>query len=95
MVKNRIAWTDDIVWRRIGDEIAAIRDDGLSVNLMNKTAAHIWEMCNGENGADEIVASLCERFDVSAEEARADVIDVIRKMEEIGIVKHVEEVTSL
>jgi hypothetical protein len=94
-VKKRIVWADDIVWRRIGDEIAAVRDDGLSVNLMNKTAAHIWEMCNGDYDADEIVASLCERFDVSTEQARADVIDAITKMEEIGIVKLVEEVSSL
>ena len=91
-MENGIARAEDIIWRKIGDDIVVIRDDGLSVHVLNKTAGHIWEMCNGDCGPDEISASLCERFEVTFGEASADVKDIIGKMEETGLLKQAEEV---
>jgi hypothetical protein len=86
MMANRITRADDIIWRKIENEIAVLRNDGRTVHILNESAAHIWEMCNGDNGPDEIAASLCIHFDVSAEEARADVYDTIGELEELNIV---------
>ncbi len=94
LMENQIAKAEDIIWRRIGDEIVVIKDDGLSVHVLNKTATHIWEMCNGDCGTDEIVASLCERFDVSLKEASADVTDLLEKLAQIGLVTARVEVTD-
>ncbi len=94
MMENRIARAEDIIWRKIGDEIVVIREDGLSVHVLNKTAAHIWEMCDGDCGPVEMATSLCERFDVTFEEARADVRDITEKLAQIGILKQTEEVTG-
>lgn len=93
-MQNGIARTEDIIWRKIGDEIVVIKDDGLSVHVLNKTAAHIWEMCNGDCGPVEIAASLCEQFDVTSAEAKVDVSDIIEKLAQIGILKQPEEVTG-
>jgi len=90
MGEKRIIRADDIVWRRIGDDVVVIRDDGLAVHVLNKTAAHIWERCDGSYRPDEIVASLCERFDVGPEEARADVEQTLNKLAEIGILRFEE-----
>lgn len=79
--------TEDVIWRKIGDEIVVIKDDGLAVHVLNKTAAHIWEMCDGDSSPDAIAASLCERFDVTFEEAIGDVKDIVVKFGEIGILK--------
>lgn len=92
-MENRIAMAENIIWRKIGDEIVVIEDDGMSIHVLNKTAAHIWEMCN-DCGPGEIVASLCERFDVSFEEASTDVRHILEKLAQIGILKPVEEVTG-
>ncbi|MFC1893828.1 PqqD family protein [Chloroflexota bacterium] len=94
MIGNRIARVEDIIWRQIGDEIVVIKDDGLSLHVLNTTAAHIWEMCNGDCGPDEIASSLCERFDVSLGEANVDVKDIIEKLEQLGLLRRVEEVTG-
>jgi hypothetical protein len=92
---NGMARSEETIWRKIEDETVIIKDDGLSVHMLNKTASHIWEMCNGDCGPDEISASLCERFDISFEEARVDVIEVIGKLEQMGLLKQVEEVAGL
>ncbi len=90
MTEGRIARVEDIIWREIEDDIVVIKDDGLSVHVLNKTAARIWEMCDGDFGPDEIVANLCERYDVSFEQATTDVRNVMAKMVEIGLLKRAD-----
>ena len=86
---KRVAQSRDVIWRRIGDDIVVIKDDGLSTHVLNKTAAIIWEMCDGKRGVDEITAHLCERFDVSLEEARADVSETIEVLTKATIIQYI------
>jgi hypothetical protein len=86
-MKNRIIRADDIIWRKIDNEIAVLMADGRSLHILNETAAHILEMCNGSHEPDEIAASLCEHFDVTLEEAKGDVYDSISKLEQLSILK--------
>ena len=74
-MKKRITRVEDIIHRKIGEEIAVIimNEDGNSLHILNKTAAHIWDMCDGNYDADEIANSICERFDVTLDKAKADV----------------------
>ena len=88
---NYVARAEDTIWRQIGNEIVVIKDDGLATHVLNKTAAFIWEMCDGKTGIDEITGQLCERFDVSFEVAHADVTEIIEKLIQIGIMNTVEE----
>ena len=90
-MKNRIVWAEDIIWREIGNEIAVIEDDGVSVHMLNKTASQIWKMCNGDYEIDEISASLCEQFDVSPEEAHTDTLDTIKELARIGLINQSKE----
>jgi len=92
MTGSKIAQAEDIIWRRIDDEAVIIREDGSSLHVLNKTATHIWELCDGGCGADEIVVSLVERFDVSFEEASEDVKELVTKLEQIGLLNRSQEV---
>jgi hypothetical protein len=91
MTANLITHSTNVIWRRIGDEIVVIKDDGLATHVLNKTAAFIWEMCDGEQGIDNITAKLCERYEVSPEEALADVRETIEKLTQIGILNTIDE----
>ena len=86
---NRITMPADIISRRIGDDIAIIKieDDGHSLHILNKTAAHIWEMCSRNYELDEIAASLCKRFDVTLEETKADVLDILHELGGLNLLK--------
>lgn len=94
MTMKNISQVDTVIWRRIEDDIVVISEDGLTTHILNKTAAFVWELCDGINGSDEITTSLLERFDVSEEEAKADVIEIINKLSELGILKHDGETTG-
>ena len=82
---------EDAIWRRIGDEVVIIRDDGLSVHVLNPTAAIIWESYCGGKTADDIAAMLCERFEVTSAEASTDVADMIRAFSEKGFIRQSPE----
>ncbi len=90
ITENRVKQAEDVIWRRIGDEVVIIKEDGLATHVLNKTAAFIWEMCEDESGIDEIAARLCERYDVSLEEARADVREIIEKLANLGVMNRIE-----
>ncbi len=90
MTQGRMARAEDTIWREIEGEIVVIKDDSLSVHVLNKTAARIWEMCGGDIGPDEIAANLCERYDVSFKQASTDVRNVTAKMMEIGLLKRAD-----
>lgn len=83
-----ITQAQDVIWHRIGDDIVVIKDNGLTTHILNKTAAFIWEMCNGKCGIDEITKRLYEYFEVSRDEARADASDTINIFNKKGIIKY-------
>ena len=39
MVVGSTTWAEDVIWRRIRDEIVVIENDGLSTYMLNKTVA--------------------------------------------------------
>jgi len=86
-MEGRLRRADNVICREIDNEIVAIKDDGLTVHVLNKTAARIWEMCDVNLGPDEMAAKLCERYDVSPERASADVRSALAKMMEKGLLK--------
>lgn len=87
MMEGRLRRADNVICQEIDGEIVVIKDDGLAVHVLNKTAARIWEMCDGNFGPDEIAAGLCERYDVSLEKASADTRNALAKMMEKGLLR--------
>jgi hypothetical protein len=93
-MKSPPARIEDIIWRRIEDEIVLIGNDGLVIHVLNKTAAHIWELCDGTNSSDEIVAGICEHFEVTPEEAREDVQDTLTSFEGLCLLRKEGEIAK-
>jgi hypothetical protein len=90
-MSNYVARAEEVIWRRIGEEVVVIKDDGLSTHVLNKTAGFIWELADGKLSIDEIVVRLCERFEVSSEEARADVEQLVAKLAAIKLLNRTGE----
>jgi hypothetical protein len=86
-MKSPIARNEDIIWRRVEDGVVLIGSDGLVIHVLNKTAARIWELCDGTKGPDEIITDLCEHFDVTPDEVSADVQDTLDRFEGLGLLK--------
>lgn len=85
MMTDRIVQAENLVSRRIGDEMVVIMEQADSVHILNKTAAAVWELCDGERSLDYIASRICDRFEVDFETARADTREIISRLEKVGI----------
>lgn len=85
---------ENAIWHRIGDRVVVISNDGGATHVLNKTAAFIWDICGDGCEIDEITKQLCDHFDVSFEEARVDVAEIIEKMVQAGIMKQTNKTTG-
>jgi len=87
MITERLTRAEDVIWRRVDDKIVVIKDAGLAIHVLNKTAAMIWEMYDGERSVDEIAQRLVERFDVPFDEACRDIEEIVEKLIKLGLMK--------
>jgi len=47
---------------------------------LNRLGSFIWEHCTGHSTIRDIHAALCDRFDVTAEQALDDLIDLVNQL---------------
>jgi hypothetical protein len=91
MTIHQVSRAENLVWRKIGDDIVVIKDDGRSTYILNKTSAFIWERCDGGTSIDEIASQLCDHFDVSLAEAKVDIRRIVAELSRAGIMNQFEE----
>ena len=65
---------DNVVWTKL-DQTAMIiltREHEEKVLNLNKTAAYLWERCDGTKTLEELIQLLCEHYNVDEATARKD-----------------------
>ncbi|MDY6865826.1 MAG: PqqD family protein [Halobacteriota archaeon] len=72
--------SEDLVWRVIEDDIVILTSDGREIHTLNKVGGAIWELADGTISLNDITSKICNRFDVSFETAREDVIEFAKEL---------------
>lgn len=67
----------------VGEGIGAV-DFGKLISL-NETAAWLWEYCDETSDIDTLTQALCAEYDVSADEARRDVVAIVDEWIKVGV----------
>ena len=93
-LEKRFARDPSIVSRKIADEfiLVPIRQkagDVESIYTLNDVAARIWELVDGEKRVKEIRDMIVEEFEVSREEAEADLLEFLQQLEQVAAVRSV------
>ena len=63
-----------VIWRRTGDEIVILSEDGTQLSNLNSTAALIWSSLDGTRSVSEIAHAVVREFKVDEERALSDVV---------------------
>ena len=55
---------------------------------LNETAAWLWKQAKemGDFSVDDLAAQLCEEYEVSADDAKADVAEMLDEWKQVGVV---------
>lgn len=84
---------DNLKLRKIGSKYMVVKSSDTQVNLtdvysLNETAAFLWQAVGTEDfTTDDMVAVLCHEYDVSQEQARADVEYLLKSWKEFGLLE--------
>jgi hypothetical protein len=92
--EKRFVKDPSVVSRKIADEFILVpirqkASDVDSIYTMNEVAGRIWELIDGEKRVEEVRDVIVEEFEVSLEEAEADLVDLLQQLEKVGAVKPV------
>ena len=71
---------DDIAWRSYDGKVIIITEDGSQIHSLNKVASFIWELSDGKSTIGDMIASICDRFDVEKDIAKEDILSFIQKL---------------
>lgn len=83
---------DGVVLREVAGEqiLVPIRRDVADLKAifaLNTVGRCIWELLDGTRGTGAVLAGLVERFDVSPEEASADLHAFVERLTQAGLVE--------
>ena len=63
-----------------GEAVIVIPQEGLA-RILNQVGSRIWELMDGGRTVADIVEIISREFEVSPEEAREDILDFLRELE--------------
>lgn len=69
-----------LAWREVDGEMIIISPDG-QVHELNETATLVWKHAAGDKGFEEIADEMAAEYDVTLEEARADLAELLVALE--------------
>ena len=69
-----------VVFKEVDDQIVLIHLDSGFYYSLNETASFILQLIQQEKDKDEIVASLCDEYDVSEGQARQDLDECLESL---------------
>jgi len=70
----------------LDDNLALYDEVGRHLILLNTSAATVWELCDGTNTLDEMLAALTRVHPEQAAEVAEDVRQTVGKLAELGLV---------
>ena len=71
----------------VGEGLGAVNFGKLLA--LNETAAWLWQQAQqmGDFSIDTLAAKLCEEYEVPADEAKADVANIIAEWQKVGVIE--------
>lgn len=78
---------DNLAWRKYDDEVIIMSEDGSEIHSLNKVGSFIWELSDGNTKLDDIIANICNRFNVVEDLARIDTKDFIQQLIDKGLLQ--------
>lgn len=63
-----------VIGRNVEDEAVLVLPRAGQVKVLNEVGALIWQLCDGEHSIAQIVAAVCQEYDIEPEQAEADTL---------------------
>lgn len=71
--------------RTVDEEIVVLDVKGSLVHRLNRSAADIWNRCDGQHSVADIAASLAATYELTVEAAMGDVQTALAEFDRLGL----------
>jgi hypothetical protein len=99
MEAQNISFTknDDLMTRNIAGEALIVPIKGRvgdlsAIYTLNDVGARVWQLIDGRTPVNQIIEAISEEYDVTKEEAAADVTELLDSMKAAGLIHPAVEV---
>lgn len=75
-----------ILTREVDGELLLLDTTTDQIHQLNQTASRIWRLCDGSATIETIAKALTKEFDVSLEQARQDVAQTMRQLQDLNLI---------
>lgn len=94
-VPDRFRHSPNAIFRRVGNEAVLVLlrsnvGDLDWVHTLTPVAVYVWQLMDGQRGVNDIVAGVCEEYDVDEREASDDVSELLASLYEAGLIVDAE-----
>ena len=76
----------DVVSRTIDGEAVLVTPAQGEVKVINEVGARIWEVCDGQISASQIVELICNEYQVERDQAEKDVLEFLEALYTRGLI---------
>ena len=83
--------SDKLIFREIDGEVVIIANDGSHIHMLNETATLIWNCSNKRTSIGQIIANMCEQYNVDEDTASRDVLETIKSLSEKNLIRVCEQ----
>ena len=88
------AQAGDVICRQVGHEsiLVPIRNNVGNLDYiytLSPVAARIWSLIDGKRAIDDIIETICGEYDVTREQAAADVAELVSDLENVSLLLQV------
>ena len=82
-----VARTDDAIAAPLGDELAMMDVEAGRYYVLDAIAGDVWSQLVSPTRVDEVLARLQEHYDVTPQRCEADVIALLERLRDKGLVR--------
>lgn len=79
-----------VEWKTLEGEAVLLNLENGTYYSLNRVSTAIWELFTGENSLSSILRSICDRFEVADQVARADLIELVTQLSQKELIKNVK-----
>ena len=77
--------SEGLVWRVVDDELIIVRPGDGDLLVLNQVGAFIWQAMDGRQTVADLSQLVCNEYEVSPDQAQADVEDFLNELESQGL----------
>lgn len=79
----------DVMWKKIDDEIVIANSGKDDYCFLNATGSDIWEMIHQGSSSDEIIMTLCNKYDADEKTIKKEAEKLVKELLSAGLVEKV------